>query len=154
MGKKPNERRNLTKASALLQSNDVPELTNTQKIARVVLAKGGFLYDIELPKESILIPNVCLVSLPARFRNVLWIKRGSFVIVEKLDTGTKVWGDIVEVLLPNQIKTLKANNIWPGDFDDTKQEEHENQTNISDDGVSDDEFVNPNHKMQYFDDDE
>ena len=45
-------------------------------ICRVVKAEGKNLYTVEVPDSTTL-----LVEMPAKFRSSIWIKRGSFVLV-------------------------------------------------------------------------
>lgn len=71
-------------------------LTDAQSIARVVVAAGKNLYHVESPSNEKL-----LVELPARFRNAIWIKRGSFVVVDNSTQGereNKIYGEIVNVV--------------------------------------------------------
>ncbi|KAI4165498.1 MAG: hypothetical protein LQ342_000908 [Letrouitia transgressa] len=46
-------------------------------IARIKKAEGNSLYEVELPSKEAL-----LVELPPKFRSQIWIKRGSFVVVD------------------------------------------------------------------------
>jgi probable RNA-binding protein EIF1AD len=46
-------------------------------ICRVEKAEGKNLYTVKDPKGAVL-----LVELPARFRSTIWVKRGSFVVVD------------------------------------------------------------------------
>ncbi|KAJ3071554.1 putative RNA-binding protein eif1ad [Quaeritorhiza haematococci] len=58
-----------------------------------------------------------LVALPARFKNLVWLKRGSYVIIDATLNNTKVVGEIVHVLFPDQIKQLKNKGLWPKSFE-------------------------------------
>lgn len=72
------------------------QLTASQQIARVTKATGNNVYLVELPsKESI------LVELPARFRSTIWMKRGSYVLVDFdaiQDRDNKLKGEIVNIV--------------------------------------------------------
>lgn len=72
------------------------QLSASQQIARVTKATGNNIYLVELPsKESV------LVELPARFRSTIWMKRGSYVLVdfEALeDRDNKLKGEIVNIV--------------------------------------------------------
>lgn len=72
------------------------QLPEGQQIARVTKATGNNIYLVELPsKESI------LVELPARFRSTIWMKRGSYVLVDmKALEGrdNKLKGEIVNIV--------------------------------------------------------
>ncbi len=45
-----------------------------------------------------------LVSMPNKFRKNVWVKRGDFVIIEPIDEGSKVRGEIANVLYKEQVK--------------------------------------------------
>ncbi len=53
-----------------------------------------------------------LVSMPVKYRKVVWIKRGDYVIVDPIAEGDKVTGEIAHVLYANQIKHLKKCGLW------------------------------------------
>jgi probable RNA-binding protein EIF1AD len=71
-------------------------LTASQQIARITKAAGNNLYNAELPggKEV-------LVELEPKFRSTIWIKRGSYVLVDSdtmADRDNKLDGEIVNVV--------------------------------------------------------
>lgn len=71
-------------------------LSEQQQIARVVKATGNNLYSVELPSKVSL-----LVELPAKFRSTIWIKRGSYVVVDTdalEDRDNKLDGEITNVV--------------------------------------------------------
>ena len=72
------------------------ELSPTQQIARVIKATGNNIYQVEVPsKESV------LVELPARFRSTIWMKRGSYVLIDTdalEDRENKLAGEIVNIV--------------------------------------------------------
>ncbi|KAF2268830.1 nucleic acid-binding protein [Lojkania enalia] len=88
------------------------ELSESQTIARVTKAAGNNLYNAELPGGK-----VVLVELEAKFRSTIWIKRGSYVIV---DTSTlaerenKIDGEIVNVVRDE--KQWRKMSYWPIEF--------------------------------------
>lgn len=91
----PKPRRNLlaTAEETLTPPNTLPE---KQAIARVIGAAGNNLYHVELPSAQKM-----LVELPARFRNTIWIKRGSFVVVDAsalADRENKLDGEILNIV--------------------------------------------------------
>ncbi|KAI9332011.1 hypothetical protein DFJ73DRAFT_856262 [Zopfochytrium polystomum] len=72
-----------------------------------------------------------LALMPPRFRNVVWMKRGSFVVVELNPPtespaaaaagkagGGKVTGEVVHVLRREHVKALKADGVWPNELDE------------------------------------
>ena len=73
--------------------NTLPE---THHIARVTKAEGKNLYNIELPDGQSI-----LAELEAKFRSTIWIKRGSYVVVDTsalADRENKLNGEIVNVV--------------------------------------------------------
>lgn len=71
-------------------------LSENQSIARITKAAGNNLYNADLPSgESI------LVELEAKFRSTIWIKRGSYVVVDTqalADRDNKLDGEIVNIV--------------------------------------------------------
>jgi probable RNA-binding protein EIF1AD len=71
-------------------------LSATQTIARIVKATGKNLYNAELPNST-----PVLVELEAKFRSTIWIKRGSYVVVDDktlAERENKLDGEIVNVI--------------------------------------------------------
>ncbi|PVI03592.1 nucleic acid-binding protein [Periconia macrospinosa] len=72
------------------------ELPPNQVIARISKAAGSNLYNAERPDGTTL-----LVELEAKFRSTIWIKRGSYVVVDTAalaDRENKLDGEIVNVV--------------------------------------------------------
>lgn len=87
-------------------------LPDSQTIARVKQAAGNNLYQLELPTGK-----VVLAELPARFRSTIWIKRGSFVLVDTealADRDNKLGGEIVNVV--REEKAWRKTPYWPAEF--------------------------------------
>ncbi|KAF9585382.1 hypothetical protein BGW38_002639 [Lunasporangiospora selenospora] len=127
---------------------DTPELQEGQLFARVLGSRGKNIHEVQFPDGQEI-----LVNLPPKFRNLVWVKRGSYVIVqpaEEEEQKTKVAGDIVAVLFQDHVKQYKQNGIWP--FDDTKtstlgpEDDDISEEEDSDDG-DDDLFVNNNRPV-------
>lgn len=107
----PKPRRNLL-ATAEETSTPADSLLPTQSIARVKSNAGKNLYHVELPSAKPL-----LVELPARFRSTIWIKRGSFVVVDTAtlaERDNKLDGEIVNVV--RNEKEWRKMPYWPADF--------------------------------------
>ncbi|KAM5445611.1 hypothetical protein MaudCBS49596_007347 [Microsporum audouinii] len=87
-------------------------LEEGQTIARVVKATGNNIYSVELPsRESI------LVELPARFRSTIWMKRGTFVVVDSTaleERDNKLAGEIVNIVRDD--KAWRKATFWPKEF--------------------------------------
>lgn len=71
-------------------------LSESQSIARITKAAGNNLYNAELPGGK-----AVLVELEQKFRSTIWIKRGSYVVVDTeslADRDNKLDGEIVNVV--------------------------------------------------------
>ncbi|GAB7361628.1 hypothetical protein MBLNU230_g1679t1 [Neophaeotheca triangularis] len=87
-------------------------LQPNHSVARVKQAAGNNLYHLELPGG-----NPCLAELPARFRNTIWIKRGSYVLVDTAalaDRENKLTGEIVNIV--REEKVWRKMPYWPAEF--------------------------------------
>lgn len=87
-------------------------LPTGQKIARVKSAAGNNLYNLELPAGEAL-----LAELPARFRSTIWIKRGSYVLVDTAalaDRGNKLGGEIINIVRDE--RAWRKKEFWPAEF--------------------------------------
>ncbi|BCS19226.1 putative eukaryotic translation initiation factor eIF1a-like protein [Aspergillus puulaauensis] len=88
------------------------ELSPGQDIARVIKATGNNIYSVEFPSKE-----TALVELPAKFRSTIWMKRGSFVVVDTnaLDTrDNKLGGEIVNIVRDE--KAWRKTPFWPKQF--------------------------------------
>ncbi|KAL4866360.1 hypothetical protein BDV12DRAFT_137513 [Aspergillus spectabilis] len=88
------------------------ELSPGQEIARVIKATGNNVYSVEFPSKE-----TALVELPSKFRSTIWMKRGSFVVVDTnaLDTrDNKLRGEIVNIVRDE--KTWRKTPYWPKEF--------------------------------------
>ncbi|PGH36960.1 hypothetical protein GX50_00195 [[Emmonsia] crescens] len=87
-------------------------LSESQKIAKVIRATGNNIYSVELPsKETI------LVELPAKFRSTIWIKRGTYVLVDMAaleERENKLSGEIINIVRDE--KAWRKAPYWPKDF--------------------------------------
>lgn len=72
------------------------ELLASHRIARITSAAGNNLYNAELPGGE-----AALAELEAKFRSTVWIKRGSYVVIDTsalADRDNKLDGEIVNVV--------------------------------------------------------
>ncbi|KAI8075016.1 hypothetical protein BC940DRAFT_328617 [Gongronella butleri] len=139
-------------AEAALNTDDI-ELEQGQTFARVLGPRGNHQHEVEYTDGS---RN--LVTLQPKFRNLVWVKRGSYVVVDP-SQGTvseKVGGEIVHVLFPKQLKVLQQKGRWPQEFSTKESEKLASQVHDSDDQAEDDEdqdddeddlFVNNNRPV-------
>jgi probable RNA-binding protein EIF1AD len=70
----------------------------------------------------------------------VWIKRGDFVLVEPIAEGDKVKAEIVAILTSEHVKFFQANNQWPEQFLERKDNEEKDVL-----------VVNANRLQQYCD---
>ena len=71
MGRKQKITNNLLKS--------IPSPAETQKIAKVLNGRGKDLFEIQFSDG-----NVTLCTLPPKFRNLIWVKRGKVSFNEKM----------------------------------------------------------------------
>lgn len=60
--------------------------TESQEIVRVVAGRGNNLHEVESATEG-----TFLVTMPSKFRKNIWVKRGDYILVERIPEGDKVW---------------------------------------------------------------
>ncbi|XP_024889694.1 probable RNA-binding protein EIF1AD isoform X2 [Temnothorax curvispinosus] len=129
-----------TKRKYVFQELDDMTLpTDSQSIVRIVQARGHNLHEVVTPTGEQFI-----VSMPTKFRQNIWVKRGDYIVIEPIMEGKKVKGEIVKILTKDHIKWYRAQNCWPPEFDeDPKRNGHSIPTNYT---KCDDEelFVNTN----------
>lgn len=144
------------KQTARDQLDDDFEIEQGQVYARSLGPRGNHQHEVEFIDGE-----KKLVTLPPRFRNVVWLKRGHYVIVDPtVGISEKVGGEIVQVLFPKNIKDLKAAGKWPEEFSDPKSEPLQQQQPAStknaldqdqededDEDDQDDLFVNNNRPV-------
>ncbi|KAI9370603.1 hypothetical protein BJX61DRAFT_85711 [Aspergillus egyptiacus] len=88
------------------------ELAPGQEIARVIKATGNNIYAVEFTSKE-----TALVELPARFRSTIWMKRGSFVVVDTNaleGRDNKLRGEIVNIVRDE--KAWRKMPFWPKEF--------------------------------------
>jgi probable RNA-binding protein EIF1AD len=91
----PRPKRNLL---ATIDSTVTPPdaLPTGHYIARITTAAGNNLYNAELPGGK-----PVLAELEAKFRSTVWIKRGSYVVIDTsslADRENKLDGEIVNIV--------------------------------------------------------
>ncbi|CAN9217288.1 unnamed protein product [Alternaria alternata] len=87
-------------------------LSTNHVIARIIKAEGKNIYAAELPDGK-----PVLAELEARFRSTVWIKRGSYVVVDTsalADRENKLDGEIVNVVRDE--KAWRKMAYWPKEF--------------------------------------
>lgn len=54
--------------------------------------------------------------MPTKFRKMMWIKRGDYVLVEPIAEGCKVKAEICTILMPEHILEYDKAGVWPEAF--------------------------------------
>mmetsp|Transcript_13666 Transcript_13666/g.17485 ORF Transcript_13666/g.17485 Transcript_13666/m.17485 type:complete len:194 (+) Transcript_13666:151-732(+) len=112
--------------------NELPELEEGQMVAEVKAPRGSNLMEILCSngEES-------LAMLPTKFRKLIWVKRGDYVIVSgssgDVTTATgedgKVKYSIAHILSQDHIQELRKNGMWPDIFCNSIPNEHSQDEN-------------------------
>ncbi|KAI4652612.1 uncharacterized protein J4E79_008919 [Alternaria viburni] len=87
-------------------------LAPNHAIARITKAEGKNIYAAELSDGK-----PVLAELEARFRSTVWIKRGSYVVIDMsalADRENKLDGEIVNVVRDE--KAWRKMSYWPKEF--------------------------------------
>ncbi|KAF8394812.1 hypothetical protein HHK36_018748 [Tetracentron sinense] len=106
-------RKNLKRAAEV----ETFTLLEGQSVMQVVSLRGSNLIEVMDAggKKS-------LALFPAKFQKSMWIKRGSFVVVDgrgrekALDSGSKVACLVTQVLFYEQVRVLQKSPDWPEIF--------------------------------------
>ncbi|KAL8210792.1 hypothetical protein R6Q57_005229 [Mikania cordata] len=104
-----------------------------QSIMQVVSLRGSNLIEVLDAKGE-----KALAIFPAKFQKSMWIKRGSFVVVddggreEAIESGRKVACVVLQVLFHEQVRVLRKSPEWPEIF-----------KSVTDDGRSGNSLRNP-----------
>ncbi|XP_075234635.1 putative RNA-binding protein EIF1AD [Lycorma delicatula] len=108
----------------LLESEiKLPEVNEI--LCRIIMSRGNNLHEVETSNNEIF-----LASMPSKFRHNIWIKRGDFVLLERIQEGDKVKGEISKVLTRDHIKFFKSQGIWPEKFDSNYRNNIQQSENI------------------------
>uniref|UniRef100_A0A2M3Z973 Probable RNA-binding protein EIF1AD n=1 Tax=Anopheles braziliensis TaxID=58242 RepID=A0A2M3Z973_9DIPT len=97
---------------------DLPKAN--QQIVKIVASRGNNLHEVLSGQES---NEKYLVSMPMKFRKNVWIKRGDFVLVESIEEGNKVKGEICRILTQEHIKAFEKEGVWPKKFMKQRQQD-------------------------------
>jgi probable RNA-binding protein EIF1AD len=104
------------------------ELPQHQAIARLKQAAGNNLYNVELPGGKTM-----LAELNQKFRSTIWLKRGSYVVVDTASLANrdnKLGGEIVNVV--GDQRQWRKMPYWPAEF--AKKSAYEEDSEDEDEG--------------------
>ncbi|XP_028824118.1 probable RNA-binding protein EIF1AD [Denticeps clupeoides] len=120
--------------------------TEKQQVVKVVGSPGNNLHEVVTAGGE-----QFLVSMPTKFRKNIWIKRGHFVIMDPIEEGDKVRGEISSILYREHIHHLQKLGVWPDGFNQQKEDdrrrgrtEAKEQGEEEEEGDDSDLFVNTN----------
>ncbi|KAI3991561.1 hypothetical protein MKX01_040571 [Papaver californicum] len=103
-----------------------------QRVMQVVSLRGSNSIEV-LDADG----KKLLALFPAKFQKSMWIKRGSFVVVdagrieEAIESGSKVACIVTQVLFYEQVRLLQKSPEWPEIFRVTATEESNAHPQIS-----------------------
>ena len=101
--------------------DDYPEPKENESIVKVIGRNGGNVLEVEYPNQKRI-----LVFIPSKFKGIIWIKKGNYVIIQANEENTnkgKILGCIEHILVDKQIEHLKEKGLWPNEFKDEEKEE-------------------------------
>merc|ERR1712157_185026 len=143
LGRRSHYRKHLT--DTVLNEYPIPNITKGEYVVKVLSSRGGNLFDLIVQtnnstndEDNKQRSKEILAILPTKYRKLVWIKRGDYVIVESGTTQQKeeldvIVKDVVDlsnndsggirylikyILYKKQITHLKENNLWPAIFID------------------------------------
>lgn len=112
-GRKSHYRKSVTEE--FLNGFPLPE--NGDEIGLVINSRGTNIFELEMRNG-----NIELAMLPNKFKKLIWIKRGDYLIVSSAEVDDD-WGDDCKVkhmikciLNDKKIAHIKANSLWPSEF--------------------------------------
>ncbi|KAJ2782460.1 hypothetical protein H4R18_002266 [Coemansia javaensis] len=119
------------KRTALEALHAKPQPTETCPVALVLGPRGQHLHEVAIAR-SLVSDEVngrlnaegrawftTLAQLPPKFRSVVWVRRGGYVLVDVSEQLTdKVGGEIAMVLLAAQVKQLRLGGAWPREYEE------------------------------------
>ncbi|KAK8623572.1 hypothetical protein V6N13_118455 [Hibiscus sabdariffa] len=106
-------RKNLKRAA----KDKILNFQNGQSVIQVLSLRGSNLIEVMDAQGQ-----KSLALFQAKFRNSMWIKRGSFVVVDEsgkekaLESGCKVACIVSQVLFYDQVSALQKSPEWPEIF--------------------------------------
>ena len=95
----------------------LPEPEEGQHIVEVVQSHGSNIFLVKMADGE----TQTLARLPTRFRNLIWVKRGSYLLCSSSEaeyltaagTAGRVTLNVEYVLFERQVKHLKTLGKWP-----------------------------------------
>ncbi|KAJ6855241.1 RNA-binding protein EIF1AD [Populus alba x Populus x berolinensis] len=123
-------RKNMKRAAVAEEHN--LSLEDGQSIMQVVSLRGSNLIEVMDGRGG-----KSLALFPAKFQKSMWIKRGSFVVVDEsgkekaLESGSKVACIVSQVLFYEHVRVLQRSPEWPEIFKSTALDDSSGSLNIT-----------------------
>jgi len=96
--------------------SDLPEPKDGEEIVKAIALPGGNIVEVDCGNGG----STYIASIPAKFNKMIWISKGTFMIVRKAEqnetASSRVVGLVTSVLFEDQIKHLKERGLWPAAF--------------------------------------
>ena len=141
------------------REDELPEVLDGQCVVQVTRSHGGNIFEAKTPGGEL-----TLARLPTRFRNLIWVKRGAFLLCSSAEgtfetssgSSGRVTLSVERVLYKEQIKHLSSQGMWPEEFQEALNRDIGNagamkvdngdgfNNDVDSDGNVDDVFVNRN----------
>ena len=147
LGRRSHYRKHLT--DAVINDLPVPNFEQGERIAKVLASRGGNLLEIDVASapphfhdRTGTTPQLAL--LPTKFRKLVWVKRGDYLIVTGDDQADehegceniKVRYMVKNILYKDQVKHLRGldGGVWPERFVD--EDQHKQQQRLEEDELA------------------
>ena len=141
---------------AELDDFELPNEACGQIIAKIGENPGCRLFEVITAENIKNDTKTCLASLPKKFKNNVWVKRGTFVYIEPISEGDKVKAEIVKLLTTDHRKWLENEGCWPKEFsgdslvkEDTVKKDKDGLVMIEDGSDEEDGFFAANPNTQH-----
>lgn len=73
-----------------------------------ITGKGNNLHEVECPEKT-----TFLVSMPKKYRQTVWLKKGDCIVIDPIIEGKKVRGEIIGLLTSKTVLHLIRSFQWP-----------------------------------------
>ena len=95
--------------------SEVEPPSGEQTIGRLLQTRGNNLHQVEDSDG-----RVYLASMPPKVRRNIWVRRGTFLLLEPIAEGDKVRAEVVRVLSRDHVAELRRIGAWPERFEEAE----------------------------------
>ena len=137
-------------SSVRISQEDSAPLLNPEmdSYAKIIESRGKGQFLVSLPSGTTKViddpdagsstdASTMLIYMPPKFRNALWVRRGSFVIIRKYDDQNHA--ELLHVLTAPQVKEIKKAGGWPRDFTNEVMVMEDDEICVSNSEIIDDD---------------